>query len=150
MFFLCYPFNEGTTYSRTIESLVAEAEGLVKRGVKEIMLIAQELTYYGLDIYKKRELPRLLHALADIKGLEWIRLHYAYPSKFPMEILDVIKERDNICKYIDMPLQHASNNMLKAMRRQITREEMTELVHNIRERVPRYLFTYYTYNRFPW
>jgi len=85
---------------------------------------------------KKRDLPRLLHALADVKGLEWIRLHYAYPSKFPMEILDVIRERDNICKYIDMPLQHASNNMLKSMRRQITREEMTQLVHDIRERVP--------------
>jgi ribosomal protein S12 methylthiotransferase len=126
----------GQHVSKPIEQLVAEAEGLVKRGVKEIMLIAQELTYYGLDLYKKRELPRLMHALADIKGLEWVRLHYAYPSKFPMEILDVIRERDNICKYIDMPLQHASNNMLKAMRRQITREEMTQLVDDIRERVP--------------
>ena len=123
--FCAIPLMRGQHVSRPIEQLVTEAEGLVKRGVKEIMLIAQELTYYGLDIYKKRELPRLLHALADVKGLEWIRLHYAYPSKFPMEILDVIRERDNICKYIDMPLQHASNNMLKAMRRQITREEMT-------------------------
>jgi ribosomal protein S12 methylthiotransferase len=106
----------GNHVSKPVEQLVAEAEGLVKRGVKEVMLIAQELTYYGLDLYKKRELPRLLHALADVKGLEWIRLHYAYPSKFPMEVLDVIRERDNICKYIDMPLQHASNNMLKSMR----------------------------------
>jgi ribosomal protein S12 methylthiotransferase len=77
-----------------------------------------------------------LHALADVKGLEWIRLHYAYPSKFPLEILDVMRERDNICKYLDMPLQHASNNMLKAMHRNITREEMTELIHTIREKVP--------------
>jgi ribosomal protein S12 methylthiotransferase len=126
----------GKHISRPIEELVREAEGLVRRGVKEIMVIAQELTYYGLDIYKKRELPRLLHALADIKGLEWIRLHYAYPSKFPIEILDVIKERDNICNYLDMPLQHASNKMLQAMRRQITREEMTDLIYNIREKVP--------------
>lgn len=134
--FCAIPLMRGKHVSKSIEQLVAEAEALVKRGVKEIMLIAQELTYYGLDLYKQRELPRLLHALADVKGLEWIRLHYAYPSKFPLEVLDVIRERDNICKYIDMPLQHASNNMLKAMRRQITREEMTELVHNIRERVP--------------
>ena len=134
--FCAIPLMRGQHVSRPIEQLVAEAEGLVKKGVKEIMLIAQELTYYGLDIYKKRELPRLLHALADVKGLEWIRLHYAYPSKFPMEILDVMRERDNICKYLDMPLQHASNGMLKAMRRNITREEMTELIHAIRERVP--------------
>ncbi len=134
--FCAIPLMRGKHVSKPIEHLVAEAEGLVKRGVKEVMLIAQELTYYGLDLYRQRELPRLLHALADVKGLEWIRLHYAYPSKFPMEILKVIRERDNICKYLDMPLQHASNNMLKAMRRQITREEMTELVYNIRERVP--------------
>ena len=134
--FCAIPLMRGNHVSKPIEQLVTEAERLVKSGVKEVMLIAQELTYYGLDLYKKRELPRLLHALADVKGLEWIRLHYAYPSKFPMEVLDVIRERDNICKYIDMPLQHASNNMLKSMRRQITREEMTELVHNIRERVP--------------
>lgn len=134
--FCAIPLMRGQHVSRTIESLVAEAEGLVRRGVKEIMLIAQELTYYGLDIYKKRELPRLLHALADVKGIEWIRLHYAYPSKFPMEILDAIKERDNICNYLDMPLQHASNHMLKAMKRQITREDMTELIHSIRETIP--------------
>src|SRR6185312_13393030 len=97
---------------------------------------AQELTYYGLDLYKKRMLPELLHRLADIPGLRWIRLHYAYPSKFPTEILDVIRERDNICNYLDMPLQHASDRMLKAMRRQITRSEMTDLIHVIREKVP--------------
>lgn len=134
--FCAIPLMRGQHISRPIEELVAEAESLVKKGVKEIMLIAQELTYYGLDIYKKRDLPRLLHALADVKGLEWIRLHYAYPSKFPLEILDVMRERDNICKYLDMPLQHASNNMLKAMRRNITREEMTELIRTIREKVP--------------
>ena len=126
----------GQHISRPIEELVMEAERLVKSGVKEIMLIAQELTYYGLDIYKKRDLPRLLHALADVKGVEWIRLHYAYPSKFPLDIIDAIKERPNICNYLDMPLQHAANNMLKAMKRQITREEMTELIHSIREKLP--------------
>jgi ribosomal protein S12 methylthiotransferase len=100
------------------------------------MLIAQELTYYGLDIYKKRELPKLLHALADIQGLEWIRLHYAYPSKFPMEIIDAMKERNNICNYLDMPLQHASNRMLKAMKRHITREEMEDIISEIKYKIP--------------
>ena len=134
--FCAIPLMRGQHVSRTIESLVTEAESLVAKGVKEIMLIAQELTYYGLDIYKKRELPKLLNALADIKGLEWIRLHYAYPHKFPMEILDVMRERDNICKYLDIPLQHASNNMLKAMKRNITREEMDVLIEDIRKAVP--------------
>jgi ribosomal protein S12 methylthiotransferase len=130
------PLMRGKHVSRPIESLVEEAKKLVSRGVKEIMVIAQELTYYGLDIYKKRELPRLLHALADVPGLEWIRLHYAYPSKFPMEIIDVMKERDNICNYLDMPLQHASNRMLKAMRRQITREEMEDIIGEIKYKIP--------------
>ncbi len=134
--FCAIPLMRGAHQSRSIEDLVKEAESLVKRGVKEIMLIAQELTYYGLDLYKKRMLPELLHRLADVKGLEWIRLHYAYPHKFPMEVLDVMRERDNICKYLDIPLQHAANNMLKAMKRQITREEMEELLQAIRERVP--------------
>lgn len=134
--FCAIPLMRGQHVSRPIEQLVSEAKSLVKRGVKEIMLIAQELTYYGLDLYKKRELARLLNALADVKDLQWIRLHYAYPSKFPMEVLDVMRDRHNICKYLDMPLQHASNNMLKSMKRQITREEMTALIHNIRERVP--------------
>jgi ribosomal protein S12 methylthiotransferase len=115
---------------------VAEAKNLVRGGVKEIMLIAQELTYYGLDIYKKRELPKLLHALADIEGLHWIRLHYAYPSKFPMEIIDAMKEKENICNYLDMPLQHASNKMLKAMKRQITREEMEDIIGEIKNKIP--------------
>src|SRR3984885_15199230 len=134
--FCAIPLMRGKHISRTIESLVSEARKLVSMGVKEIMLIAQELTYYGLDIYKKRELPRLLHALADIPGLEWVRLHYAYPSKFPLEILDAIKERDNICNYLDMPLQHAANNVLQLMKRQITREEMEELIAEIRSRIP--------------
>jgi ribosomal protein S12 methylthiotransferase len=134
--FCAIPLMRGQHVSKPMEALVQEAESLVKKGVKEVMLIAQELTYYGLDIYKKRMLPDLLHRLADVKGLEWIRLHYAYPSKFPMEILDVIRERDNICNYLDMPLQHAANNMLKAMKRQITREEMEDLVAAVREKVP--------------
>lgn len=134
--FCAIPLMRGGHVSKPIEEIVAEAQGLVKRGVKEVMLIAQELTYYGLDLYKKRELPKLLHALADVEGLEWIRLHYAYPSKFPLEIIDVMRERPNICNYLDMPLQHASNNMLKAMKRQITREEMEELIAEIRKRNP--------------
>ena len=134
--FCAIPLMRGQHVSKTIEQLVDETKGLVKKGVKEIMLIAQELTYYGLDIYKERALPKLLNALADVEGVEWIRLHYAYPSKFPLDVLDVMRERDNICKYIDIPLQHASNNMLKAMRRNITREEMSELIHEIRKRVP--------------
>ncbi|MEI9945064.1 MAG: 30S ribosomal protein S12 methylthiotransferase RimO [Chitinophagaceae bacterium] len=134
--FCAIPLMRGQHISKPIEELVKEAEGLVKKGVKEVMLIAQELTYYGLDIYKKRMLPDLLRRLSDVKGLEWIRLHYAYPSKFPMDILDAIKERENICNYLDMPLQHAANNMLKAMKRQITREEMEDLVAAVREKVP--------------
>ena len=134
--FCAIPLMRGQHVSRPMEELVKEAESLVRKGVKEIMLIAQELTYYGLDIYKKRMLPDLLNKLADVKGLVWIRLHYAYPSKFPLEILDVMKERDNICNYLDMPLQHAANNMLKAMKRNITREEMEELTASIREKVP--------------
>jgi len=134
--FCAIPLMRGQHLSKPMEELVKEAEGLVKKGVKEVMLIAQELTYYGLDIYKKRMLPDLLKRLSDVKGLEWIRLHYAYPSKFPLEILDVMKERENICNYLDMPLQHASNNMLQAMKRQITRQEMEELVLAIREKVP--------------
>lgn len=134
--FCAIPLMRGAHVSRPIESLVDEAKRLVDRGVKEVMLIAQELTYYGLDIYKSRELPKLLHALADVKGLEWIRLHYAYPSKFPLGIIDAMKERENICNYLDMPLQHAANNMLNAMKRQITREEMEDLVGEIRNRIP--------------
>jgi len=134
--FCAIPLMRGKHVSRPIESLVDEAKKLVQRGVKEIMLIAQELTYYGLDIYKKRELPKLLHALADISGLVWIRLHYAYPSKFPVEIIDAMSVRENICNYLDMPLQHASNRLLKAMKRQITREEMEDIIGEIKNKIP--------------
>jgi ribosomal protein S12 methylthiotransferase len=134
--FCAIPLMRGLHISKPMEAIVREAENLVRMGVKEVMLIAQELTYYGLDIYKKRVLPDLLNRLADVRGLEWIRLHYAYPSKFPLEILPVIRDRENICNYLDMPLQHASDAMLKAMKRQISRSEMTELIHTIRETVP--------------
>lgn len=134
--FCAIPLMRGQHVSRSINDLVKEAETLAKRGVKELMLIAQELTYYGLDLYKKRMLPDLLKRLSDVAGIEWIRLHYAYPHKFPMEILEVMRERENICNYLDMPLQHAANNMLKAMRRQITRPEMEDLIEQIRETVP--------------
>lgn len=134
--FCAIPLMRGAHVSKPIEELVAEAEKLVRSGVKEIMLIAQELTYYGLDLYKKRRLADLMNALADVKGLEWIRLHYAYPTKFPLEILEVMKQRDNICNYLDMPLQHISDPMLKAMKRQITRQEILDLVKSIREQVP--------------
>jgi ribosomal protein S12 methylthiotransferase len=134
--FCAIPLMRGQHLSRSIEDLVKEAEHLASRGVKEIMLIAQELTYYGLDLYKKRMLSDLLKRLSDVKGIEWIRLHYAYPHKFPLEILDVMRERENICNYLDMPLQHVSDNMLKAMRRQITRVKMEELLQQVRETVP--------------
>ena len=134
--FCAIPLMRGKHVSKSMEDIVAEATALVKKGVKEVMLIAQELTYYGLDLYKQRMLPDLLHRLADVQGLEWIRLHYAYPHKFPLEVLDVMRERENICNYLDMPLQHASDQMLKAMRRQITRSETDELIAAIREKVP--------------
>jgi ribosomal protein S12 methylthiotransferase len=134
--FCAIPLMRGGHISRPIEDLVKEAETLVKKGVKEIMLIAQELTYYGLDIYKYRALPELLNRLAGIPGLHWIRLHYAYPAKFPLEVLDVMRDRPNICNYLDMPLQHASDRMLTAMRRQLTRQDMTDLVRAIRDKVP--------------
>lgn len=134
--FCAIPLMRGAHVSKTIEEIVAEAKKLVQMGVKEIMLIAQELTYYGLDIYKKRALGELLKHLSDVKGLEWIRLHYAYPSKFPMDILDVMRERDNICNYLDMPLQHISNNMLKAMKRQMETQEIYDLIAAIRDKVP--------------
>ena len=134
--FCAIPLMRGNHVSKTIEEIVAEAKKLVSMGVKEIMLIAQELTYYGLDIYKKRALSDLLKYLSDIEGLHWIRLHYAYPSKFPLDILDVMKERSNICNYLDMPLQQISDPMLKAMKRQITSQEIYELIDTIRDRIP--------------
>ncbi len=134
--FCAIPLMRGEHRSKPMEELIKEAERLVSMGVKEIMLIAQELTYYGLDLYKKRMLPDLLRALAKVEGLEWIRLHYAYPSKFPLDIIDVMKEEPKICNYLDMPLQHASDKMLKAMKRQITQQEMKDLIGEIRSRIP--------------
>jgi ribosomal protein S12 methylthiotransferase len=134
--FCAIPLMRGGHISKPIEQLVTEARNLVKRGTKELILIAQDLTYYGLDLYRKRRLDDLLRELSDVEGLEWIRLQYAYPSGFPMEILDVMAERSNICNYLDMPLQHGSNRILKAMRRGITREKTEELIQQIRAKVP--------------
>ena len=134
--FCAIPLMRGKHISQPIEKLVEQAKNLARMGVKELMLIAQELTYYGLDIYKKRALPELLHALCDVEGIEWIRLHYAYPSKFPKEIFDVMAERKEICNYLDIPLQHANDDVLHRMRRQITQAETRELINYARERVP--------------
>jgi ribosomal protein S12 methylthiotransferase len=134
--FCAIPLMRGKHISKSIEDLVKEAKVLAKQGVKELMLIAQELTYYGLDIYKERKLAELLHALSGVEGIEWIRLHYAYPSKFPLDIFDAMKALPKVCNYIDMPLQHANNDVLKRMRRQITKEETLELIREARERVP--------------
>lgn len=134
--FCAIPLMRGKHVSSSIDDLVKQTKTLVSGGVKEIMLIAQDLTYYGLDIYKKRALSDLLKNLSDIQGLDWIRLHYAFPSGFPMDVLDVMNERSNICKYLDMPLQHGSTRILQAMRRGITREKTEELISEIRMKVP--------------
>ncbi len=134
--FCAIPLMRGVHVSRPIEELVKEAKTLVNKGTKELILIAQDLTYYGLDIYNDRKLADLLKHLSDVEGLEWIRLQYAYPSQFPMDVLDVMNERSNICKYLDMPLQHISDNMLKSMRRGITKRRTIELVEQIRAKVP--------------
>ena len=134
--FCAIPIMRGKHISKPIEELVLEAKNLAKNGTKELLLIAQDSTYYGLDIYKKRNLAELLSKLSDVEGIEWIRLHYAFPTGFPLDILDVMAERDNICNYLDMPLQHGSTNMLKAMRRGTTREKQEELINTIREKVP--------------
>lgn len=134
--FCAIPLMRGGHISRPVEDLVKEAKSLAAKGTKELILIAQDLTYYGLDLYKKRELASLLEKLADVDGIDWIRLHYAYPSGFPMEVLDVMKNNAKICKYLDMPLQHISDNMLKSMRRGITKEKSIALVNEIRNKVP--------------
>jgi ribosomal protein S12 methylthiotransferase len=134
--FCAIPLMRGLHKSRTIESLVTEAQFLARKGVKELILIAQELTYYGLDIYKKRSLDALLDKLSEVEGIEWIRLHYAYPSQFPLELLDTMRENPKICNYLDIPLQHISDNVLKDMKRNITMKHTQELVDKIRERVP--------------
>ncbi|MBK9412905.1 MAG: 30S ribosomal protein S12 methylthiotransferase RimO [Bacteroidetes bacterium] len=134
--FCAIPLMRGTHISTPIEELVSQAKTLATKGVKELILIAQDLTYYGLDIYKKRNLSELLKHLSDVNGIEWIRLHYAFPSGFPMDILDVMNERENICKYLDMPLQHISDNMLRSMRRGTTRQKTNDLITEIRSKVP--------------
>jgi len=134
--FCAIPIMRGTHISVPIEELVKRATTLAQKGTKELLLIAQDLTYYGLDIYKKRELANLLDALSDVKGIEWIRLHYAFPSGFPMEVLDVMKRKKNICNYLDMPLQHISDSMLKSMRRGITKQKTIDIVNEIRDKVP--------------
>ena len=134
--FCAIPLMRGKHVSRTIEDLIKEAKHLAKNGTKELMLIAQDLTYYGLDIYKKRNLSELLKHLSDVDGIEWIRLHYAFPAGFPMDVFDVMNERNNICKYLDMPLQHITDNMLKSMRRGTTKQKTIDLVNEIRAKVP--------------
>jgi ribosomal protein S12 methylthiotransferase len=134
--FCAIPLMRGLHVSKSIEDIVAEAKSLAKQGVKELMLIAQELTYYGLDIYKKRKLKELLKELCKVEGIEWIRLHYAYPSQFPMEILEAMNEEPKICKYLDIPLQHANDNVLARMKRNITNAETKKLIETIREKVP--------------
>lgn len=134
--FCAIPLMRGGHVSRSMDDLLIEAKSLVRRGTKELILIAQDLTYYGLDIYKKRNLSELLERLSDVEGLDWIRLQYAYPAGFPMDVLDVMAARENICKYLDMPLQSGSTAMLKSMRRGITREKTEDLIKSIRDRVP--------------
>jgi ribosomal protein S12 methylthiotransferase len=134
--FCAIPLMRGKHISKTIEDLVREAKNLVAIGVKEIILIAQELTYYGLDLYKERSLPKLLDALCEIEGLEWIRLHYAYPSKFPLDIFEVMARQPKINNYLDIPLQHASDTVLARMKRQITRKEQMDLIKYAKTTVP--------------
>ncbi|MGF7080846.1 30S ribosomal protein S12 methylthiotransferase RimO [Mucilaginibacter sp. UYCu711] len=134
--FCAIPLMRGKHLSTPMEDLVKAAEKLAKSGTKELIFIAQDLTYYGLDLYGKRNLDELLRRISDVNGIEWIRLQYAYPSGFPMEILDVMNERSNICKYMDMPLQHITDNMLKSMRRGITKQKTIDVVNEIRDKVP--------------
>ncbi len=134
--FCAIPIMRGKHISKPIEELVLEAKNLAKKGTKELLLIAQDSTYYGLDLYKKRNLADLLKHLSDVEGIDWIRLHYAFPTGFPMDVLDVMNERPNICKYLDIPLQHGSTKMLQLMRRGTTREKTEALLNTIREKIP--------------
>ncbi len=134
--FCAIPLMRGKHISRTIDSLVKEAQHLAKLGVKELILIAQELTYYGLDIYKKRALSDLLDALCEVDGIEWIRLHYAYPTKFPLDVIETMARQKKICNYLDIPLQHGSDHMLKLMKRQTDSKTQEDLIDRIREMVP--------------
>ncbi|WP_179349805.1 30S ribosomal protein S12 methylthiotransferase RimO [Winogradskyella pacifica] len=134
--FCAIPIMRGKHKSTPIENLVTEAEKLAANGVKELILIAQDLTYYGLDIYKKRNLAELLENLVKVEGIEWIRLHYAFPTGFPMDVLDIMKREPKICNYLDIPLQHISDDLLKSMRRGTTKEKTTKLIHDFRAIVP--------------
>lgn len=134
--FCAIPLMRGGHVSIPIETLVKQAKDLARQGAKELILIAQDLTYYGLDLYKKRELSSLLKKLCEVEGIEWLRLHYAFPQGFPMDALDVIRNEEKICKYLDMPLQHISDNMLKSMRRGTTKQRTIDLVKAIREKIP--------------
>ena len=134
--FCAIPIMRGKHISKPMEELVLEAKNLAKKGTKELLLIAQDSTYYGLDLYKKRNLAELLERLSDVEGIEWIRLHYAFPTGFPMDALDVMAQRSNICKYLDIPLQHGSSRVLQIMRRGTTREKTEALLSTIREKVP--------------
>ncbi|MEE9361307.1 MAG: 30S ribosomal protein S12 methylthiotransferase RimO [Cellulophaga sp.] len=134
--FCAIPLMRGKHKSTPIEDLVIEAEKLAAKGVKELILIAQDLTYYGLDLYKKRNLAELLEALVKVEGIEWIRLHYAFPTGFPMDVLDIMKREAKICNYLDIPLQHISDSILKSMRRGTTKEKTTALIKEFRQVVP--------------
>ena len=134
--FCAIPIMRGKHLSTPIEALILQAKSLAAKGVKELMLIAQDLTYYGLDLYKKRALADLLTQLSEVEGIAWIRLHYAFPSGFPMEVLDVMREKKNICNYLDMPLQHGSTRILQSMKRGTTREKTEALISEIRDKVP--------------
>lgn len=130
------PIITGRHKSRSVEDIVREVEGLVRQGVKEFQIVAQELTYYGLDLYGERRLPELVRRISDVPGVEWIRLHYGYPNSFPYELLPVMRERENVCKYLDIALQHSSNKILELMHRNTTREYQLEMIHRLREEVP--------------
>ncbi|MDG2208958.1 MAG: MiaB/RimO family radical SAM methylthiotransferase, partial [Flavobacteriales bacterium] len=134
--FCAIPLMRGKHMSTPMEDLVLQAKGLAANGVRELILIAQDLTYYGLDIYRERKLAELVRRLSDVEGIDWIRLHYAFPTGFPMDVLDVMAERSNVCNYLDMPLQHSADDMLKAMRRGTTQEKTDRLIGEIRNRLP--------------
>ncbi|PBQ32582.1 30S ribosomal protein S12 methylthiotransferase RimO [Sphingobacteriaceae bacterium] len=134
--FCAIPLMRGKHISVPVEELVLRAKNLASKGTKELLFIAQDLTYYGLDIYKKRELAQLIDKVSEVEGIDWIRLHYAFPSGFPMEVLDVMNAKSNVNKYLDMPLQHISDNMLTSMRRGITKQKTIDVVNKIRDKVP--------------
>jgi ribosomal protein S12 methylthiotransferase len=134
--FCAIPLMRGVHVSVPIEQLIAQAKQLAKNGTKELMIIAQDSTYYGLDLYKERKLANLLEQLSDVDGIDWLRLHYAFPSGFPLDVLGVMKNNPKVCNYIDMPLQHITDNMLKSMRRGTTKQKTIDLVNMIRDKVP--------------